>query len=106
MYRRQYRRSVAAAEDLSHIMSISQLKRVAPERRVDVSGCLDKADIEALDVPEPRTRSPSRERSPGRPRRVVRRGQQRDRTSNVQAMVERALRRAEGRRGELGSTLS
>ena len=55
MYRRQYRRTVAAAEDLSH-MSISQLKRVAPERRVDVSGCLDKADIEALDVPEPRTR--------------------------------------------------
>ena len=95
MYRRQYRRSVAAAEDLSH-MSISQLKRVAPERRVDVSGCLDKADIEALDVPEPRTRSPSRERSPGRPRRVVRRGQQRDRASNVQAMVERTLRRAEG----------
>ena len=98
-----YRRSVAAAEDLGH-MSISQLKRVARERRVDVSGCLDKADfIEALDVPEPRTRSPSRERSPGRPRRVVRRGQQR---SNVQAMVERALRRAKGRRGELGSTLS
>ena len=91
-----YRRSVAAAEDLGH-MSISQLKRVARERRVDVSGCLDKADfIEALDVPEPRTRSPSRERSPGRPRRVVRRGQPRDRTSNVQAMVERTLRRAEG----------
>jgi len=93
---RMYRRSVAEAEDLGH-MSISQLKRVARERRVDVSGCLDKADfIEALDVPEPRTRSPSRERSPGRPRRVVRRGQQRDRTSNVQAMVERTLRRAEG----------
>ena len=93
---RMYRRSVAQADDLGH-MSISQLKRVARERRVDVSGCLDKADfIEALDVPEPRTRSPSRERSPGRPRRVVRRGQQRDRTSNVQAMVERTLRRAEG----------
>ena len=78
-----YRRSVAAAEDLGH-MSISQLKRVARERRVDVSGCLDKADfIQALDVPEPRTRSPSRERSPGRP--------QRDRTSNVRTMVERTL---------------
>ena len=90
-----YRRSVAQADDLGH-MSISQLKRVARERRVDVSGCLDKADfIEALDVPEPKTRSPSRERSPGRPRRVVRRGQARDRTSNVQAMVERTLRRAE-----------
>ena len=93
---RMYRQSVQQVEDLGH-MSISQLKRVARERRVDVSGCLDKADfIEALDVPEPRTRSPSRERSPGRPRRVVRRGQPRDRTSNVQAMVERTLRRAEG----------
>ena len=92
---KMYRRSVAQADDLGH-MSISQLKRVARERRVDVSGCLDKRDfIEALEVPEPRTRSPSRERSPGRPRRVVRRGQQRDRTSNVQAMVERTLRRAE-----------
>ena len=79
-----YRRSVAQADDLGH-MSISQLKRVARERRVDVSGCLDKADfIQALDIPEPRTRSPSRERSPGRP-------EQRDRASNVRAMVERTL---------------
>ncbi len=42
-------------------------------------------------IPEPRTLSPSRERSQGRPQHVVRRGQQRDRTSNVRAMVERTL---------------
>ena len=42
-------------------------------------------------IPEPRTMSPSRERSPGRPQHVVRRGQQLDRTSNVRAMVERTL---------------
>ena len=50
--------SQQALDERSH-MSISQLKRVARERRVDVSGCLDKADfIGALDhPPEPRTRS-------------------------------------------------
>jgi len=95
-----YRASVAEAEDLGRL-SISQLKRVARERYVDVSGCLDKADfVAALEPPEPRTRSPSRERSPARgrspsrSRRVVRRGQPRDSSSPVYASVQRTLRDA------------
>ena len=95
-----YRASVAEAEDLGRL-SISQLKRVARERHVDVSGCLDKADfVSALEPPEPRTRSPSRERSPSRgrspsrSRRVVRRGQPRDDSSPVYASVQRTLRDA------------
>ena len=89
-----YRASVAEAEDLGRL-SISQLKRVARKRHVDVSGCLDKADfVAALEPPEPRTRSPARGRSPSRSRRVVRRGQPRDSSSPVYASVQRTLRDA------------
>ena len=66
------------------IVTASELAKVEPAKAD--AGAATAIAAQPVDVaPTPR------ERSPGRPQRVVRRGQQRDHTSNVRAMVERTL---------------
>ena len=66
------------------IVTASDLAKVEPAKAD--AGAATAIAAQPVDVaPTPR------ERSPGRPQRAVRRGQQRDRTSNVRAMVERTL---------------